>query len=167
MTCKDCIHSKVCSEYVAGLAVARGVTLNQVELEMVLECDDCEDFADRSRFVELPSDFPKRRITTDKPQGNYEFLMNFAYAKDRKVMLHNGGNQKDIDVCEYMTELDCEQHGFLDAEDYMNGACFECDSGVCSSGVLYALAVQAAEVRDRLKMYEDLAERALKERGTK
>ena len=65
----------------------------------------------------------------------------------------------------YMTKLDCEQYGFLDAEDYLNGACFECDSGVCSSGVLYALAVQAAEVRDRLKMYEDLAEQALKERG--
>ena len=146
--CKDCIHFDVC-DY----------------CEMTVENPYlCDFFKDRSRFVELPSDFPKRRITTDKPQGNYEFLMNFAYAKDRKVMLHNGGNQKDIDVCEYMTELDCEQHGFLDAEDYMNGACFECDSGVCSSGVLYALAVQAAEVRDRLKMYEDLAERALKER---
>lgn len=55
MNCKDCIHVKVCGEYLAGLAAARGVTIdNQAELEAVLECDDCEHFKDRSRFVELP-----------------------------------------------------------------------------------------------------------------
>ncbi len=162
VTCKDCVHVEVCKFKDLPAPLSDSYIRES-------ECIEkrCGDFKDCSRFVELPSDFPKRRITTDKPQGNYEFLMNFAYAKDRKVMLHNGGNQKDIDVCEYMTKLDCEQYGFLDAEDYLNGACFECDSGVCSSGVLYALAVQAAEVRDRLKMYEDLAEQALKERGTK
>ena len=157
MTCKDCIHYEACHDMYYEEHATRHFDPEKHNAEK-----ECGYFKDRSRFVELPSDFPKRRITTDKPQGNYEFLMNFAYAKDRKVMLHNGGNQKDIDVCEYMTKLDCEQYGFLDAEDYMNGACFECDSGVCSSGVLYALAVQAAEVRDRLKMYEDLAEQALK-----
>ena len=36
------------------MAIARGVELNETELEQVLVCDDCEHCADRSRFVELP-----------------------------------------------------------------------------------------------------------------
>ena len=55
MNCKDCIHVKVCGEYVAGLAAARGVIIdNQAELEEILECDDCEHFKDSSRLKELP-----------------------------------------------------------------------------------------------------------------
>ena len=55
MNRKDCIHVKVCGEYVAGLAAARGVIIdNQAELEEILECDDCEHFKDRSRLKELP-----------------------------------------------------------------------------------------------------------------
>ena len=55
MNCKDCIHVKVCGEYVAGLAAARGVIIdNQAELEEILECDDCEHFKDRSRLKEVP-----------------------------------------------------------------------------------------------------------------
>ena len=52
--CMDCVHVEVCKEYVAGLAAARGVDLNMDELVAVLQCDDCEQFKDRSRFVELP-----------------------------------------------------------------------------------------------------------------
>lgn len=38
MNCKDCIHVKVCGEYVAGLAAARGVIIdNQAELEEILD----------------------------------------------------------------------------------------------------------------------------------
>ena len=39
-TCKDCVHFEVCREYAAGL-------------EQLLTCDSCDDFKDRSRFVEL------------------------------------------------------------------------------------------------------------------
>lgn len=53
-SCKDCVHAEVCKEYVVGLAAVRGVALNMDELEAVLQCDDCENFQDRSRFVELP-----------------------------------------------------------------------------------------------------------------
>ena len=52
--CKDCVHVKVCREYVTGLAAARGVDLDETELEQVLDSDDCDHFQDRSRFVELP-----------------------------------------------------------------------------------------------------------------
>lgn len=37
-----------------GVAAVRGVDLNMDELTVVLQCDDCEDFKDRSRFMELP-----------------------------------------------------------------------------------------------------------------
>ena len=53
-TCAECVHAEVCREYVEGLAEARGVRLCGKELEPFLECDDCEHFKDRSRFVELP-----------------------------------------------------------------------------------------------------------------
>ena len=41
-TCKECVHFEVCrGEYAEGI-------------EQLLTCDGCEDFKDRSRFVELP-----------------------------------------------------------------------------------------------------------------
>ena len=55
-TCKDCLHVEVCREYVMGLAAARGVELDATDIEQVLVSDDCENFKDRSRFVELPCD---------------------------------------------------------------------------------------------------------------
>ena len=53
-SCKDCLHVEVCREYVMGLAAVRGVELDATEIEQVLVSDDCENFKDRSRFVELP-----------------------------------------------------------------------------------------------------------------
>ena len=53
-SCKDCLHVEVCREYVMGLAAARGVELDVTEIEQVLVSDDCDNFKDRSRFVELP-----------------------------------------------------------------------------------------------------------------
>jgi hypothetical protein len=47
---------------------------------------------------------------------------------------------------------DCQ----ITAEEVMNGACLECCSGECPIGCLYFAAVQAAELRGRLKEYEDL-----------
>lgn len=52
--CKDCVHVEVCREYVIGLATAQGVELDATEIEQVLVSDDCDNFKDRSRFVELP-----------------------------------------------------------------------------------------------------------------
>lgn len=42
------------------------------------------------------------RLTTDNPQSNFETMMNFAYAKDRRVVLHFGlGQQTGIGVVIY------------------------------------------------------------------
>lgn len=163
MMCKDCIHVEVCREYVTGLAIARGVELNETELEQVLVCDDCEHCADRSRFVELPNDFPKGRLTTNKPLGNFDALMNYAYVKDGNVLIRYANNQENMDLCDYIAhhaKCDCA----INAQEVLDGACLECDDFYCPLGRAYFASVQAAELRGRLKMYEDLAEQALKER---
>ena len=53
-SCKDCVHVEVCRYYTNELAKANGIPLKVEKIEGLLECDDCEHFKDRSRFVELP-----------------------------------------------------------------------------------------------------------------
>ena len=53
-TCKNCVHVDVCRYYTNELAKANGIPLKVEEIEGLLECDDCEHFKGRSRFVELP-----------------------------------------------------------------------------------------------------------------
>ena len=55
MNCKDCVHVDVCRHYTNELAKSNGIPLKIEEVEKLLECDDCEYFKDRSRFVELTS----------------------------------------------------------------------------------------------------------------
>ena len=52
-SCKDCIHVELCRYYTNELAKANGIPLKVEKIEGLLECDDCENFKDRSRFVEL------------------------------------------------------------------------------------------------------------------
>ena len=159
MTCKDCVHYDLCRSFSRIQLGWHGNSVHYVEnIEEI-----CKDFKDRSRFVELPDDFPKGRLTTDKPLGNFDALMNHAFVKDRKVLLRYANNQENMDLCDYIAfhaKSDCG----INAEEVLNGACIECDDFACSLGRAYLSAVQAAELRERLKMYEDLAEQALKER---
>ena len=53
-TCTECVHVEVCRYYTNELAKANGIPLKLEEVERLLECDDCENFKDRARFVELP-----------------------------------------------------------------------------------------------------------------
>lgn len=94
-----------------------------------------------------------KRLTTDNPNGNFESMMNYAYAKDGKVFLRYGAEKYDIDLCEYMERVTARCEG-TKAKDFEEGACLECNCD-CELGILYAVATQAAELRARLKMYED------------
>lgn len=154
-SCKDCVHVEVCKDYI------KTVLGNFDDSQM---CgDDCESFQDRSRLVELPDDFPKGRLTTDNPLGNFDALMNYAYAKEGNVLIRYANNQENMDLCDYIAhhaKCDCA----INAQEVLDGACFECDDFYCPLGRAYFASVQAAELRERLKMYEDLAEQAEKER---
>jgi hypothetical protein len=153
-TCAKCVHVEVCKDYIKTV-------LDDFDVSQMCG-DDCEFFQDRSRFVELPDDFPKGRLTMDNPLGNYDALMNYAYAKGGQVLLRYANDKKNVDLCDYVSfhAKDCD----ISPQDVLDGACLECDDFSCSLGRAYIASVQAAELRGRLKMYEDLAEQALKER---
>lgn len=95
------------------------------------------------------------RLTNDVPITNFSQLMNFAYAKDGLVKLAYANNTRGADLCEYISE-EAAKIGCLCAytpEDVMEGSCMECD---CTLALLYIVATQAAELRGRLKMVEDI-----------
>lgn len=161
-TCADCIHSGICE-----IQLEPHYLLDRVQ-KLMRESDnvehECLSFKDSSRFVELPDDFPNKRLTTNEPQGNFENLMNYAYDKNSQVTLRYGAGKYDIDLAFYVfQESDEYVCPARSVDDIMEGACFECENN-CSLGILYSVATQAAELRARLKMYEDLVEQALKER---
>jgi hypothetical protein len=101
-----------------------------------------------------------QRMTTDTPQTNMETLMNFAYAKDKEVHLTYGDGMEDVTLADYIvdhakSDFECA----VNREDVINGdSCWECD---CPLAVLNATATQAAELRGRLKKYEDAEESGL------
>ncbi len=101
-----------------------------------------------------------QRMTTDTPQTNIETLLNFAYGKDKEVHLTYGDGMEDVTLADYIvdhakSDFECA----VNREDVINGdSCWECD---CPLAVLNAVATQAAELRSKLKKYEDAEESGL------
>ena len=85
-SCKDCVHVEVCKMHYRQKCELTYESKREVEIAMRKAQKavdiECDYYKDRSRFVELPDDFPKGRLTTDNPLGNFDALMNYAYAKD-------------------------------------------------------------------------------------
>lgn len=92
------------------------------------------------------------RLTTDEPKNNTETMLNYSYGKDNQAVLRYADGKEDVDLCEYISKCANEKGCKVEPEDLMEGACMECD---CELAILYTVAVQAAELRGRLKMYED------------
>lgn len=93
------------------------------------------------------------RLTTDKPVGITERMLNFAYCADGRVKLLYAEGKDNIDLCEYVAYRATSMGCCLTDDDVMDGSCEEgCD---CVLSVLYTIAVQAAELRERLKQYEN------------
>lgn len=94
------------------------------------------------------------RLTTDKPSGNTETMLNYArVGEDHRVKLAYGNGQEDIDLCEYIEHEASEYYCHPTADEILDGMCFEeCD---CIMAILNTVATQAAELRERLKLYED------------
>jgi len=97
------------------------------------------------------------RLTTDKPQSNKDFLLNFVFVKDGEVYLHGMGDDgEEIRLCDYIalratSEKGCERT----PQDILDGACNECN---CELAALNIAAIQAAELRQRLADFEDKIE---------
>ena len=96
-----------------------------------------------------------KRMTANNPTDNTSQLLNYAYAEDKRVKLAYAGMKHGADLCEYISGEACEA-GLSCApspDDVMEGICMQCD---CVFGVLNIVAIQAAELRARLMMIEDI-----------
>lgn len=92
-----------------------------------------------------------KKLVTDDPKGNGERLMNLAYTKDREVWIRVDGGRKLTHVAAEYAKLEgCQE---TTPEGIMDGDCLDCD---CPVALMYALAIQAATLRDHLKVYEDI-----------
>lgn len=95
------------------------------------------------------------RLTRSNPETNTQMLLNYAYASDRRVKLSYADLEYGADLCEYISSQ-AHESGCISAptpDDVMNGMCMECD---CNLGILNVVAIQAAELRTRLMMIEDI-----------
>ena len=96
-----------------------------------------------------------KRLTTSNPDSNASQLLNYAYSEDGRVKLAYAGMKHNANLCEYISSeagdagLSCAPS----PDDVMEGGCMECD---CVFGVLNNVAIQAAELRARLMMIEDI-----------
>ena len=93
------------------------------------------------------------KLVTDDPKNNLENMLNYAYAKNGKVFFRMIDGVDEVDICDYISEIAQSEHGCaMTPDDVYEGGCTECG---CEIAILYAVAGQAAELRARLKEYED------------
>ncbi len=106
------------------------------------------------------------RFVTDDPQTNTEVLFNLAYVKDKEVWIRGGGpDGEDCSLVNFTKQM-CQNcsvclvdDGFPeDKEQDLDFICdlfTECYMSGCPIGKAYFIAIHAAELRERLRMYEN------------
>ena len=105
-----------------------------------------------------------KKIVTDDPQDNVEVMMNLAFVKDKEVWIRGGGDDgEDCTLIDFTNRM-CASHDCLfdiqnesEEDDIGNTGdrLLECSMSGCSVGTTYFIAIQAAELRERLRMYEE------------
>lgn len=107
-----------------------------------------------------------KRLTTDRPQDNVQSTLNLFYVKDKETWIRGGGpapEYRDVTLDDFMRRMIKEKH--LDVkvpEDWQEFSCMmaewlmddpESETGMMA--LMYAAAWGFAEIRERLKRYED------------
>lgn len=108
--------------------------------------------------MDIKKPYELEKMVSDDPKTMDGTMLNYAYAKDKKVFLRYAGLEENVDLCEYISKESLNKCDFpegVSADEVMEGACLECDSAECPLRYLYFAAVQAAELRERLRMYEN------------
>lgn len=107
-----------------------------------------------------------KRIVTDDPQDNVEIMFNLAYVKDKEVWIR-GGSETGEDCtliefssrmceCNHMCQFDDSPYDLAkDDVDKIGDYLMECSMCGCPIGTAYFIAIQAAELRERLRKYEN------------
>ena len=104
------------------------------------------------------------KLVTDDPQTNTEVMFNLAYVKDNEVWIRGGGDDgEDCTLIDFTNRM-CARHDCLfymtqneieeDDIDNTGDRLLECSMSGCTVGTAYFIAIQAAELRERLRMYE-------------
>ena len=106
-----------------------------------------------------------KRLTTDMPENNTETALNLFYVKDKWAWVTGGGPKyEDISLCDYIRMIVKEHKldiklGFDDYEltDAIAERLFDgTDTIEGIAATLYTTGWAFAEIRERLKMYEDI-----------
>lgn len=94
-----------------------------------------------------------KRLTKRSAVSNTDTLLNYSAAENGRVYLAYGNGEEHVDLCEYVSSLAFDHGCDVSSDDVMDGVCMGCD---CMVAILYTLAVQAAELRERLITIEDI-----------
>ena len=106
-----------------------------------------------------------KRLTTDRPQDNVENTLNLFYIKDKETWIRGGGpapEYRDVTLDDFMRRQikarlpidapeDWQEFSAMMAEWLMDDP--ESETGMLA--LMYAAAWGFAEIRERLKRYED------------
>lgn len=95
-----------------------------------------------------------KNIVTENPSGMSEHVRNFVCIKNNEVYVRI--DNKEVSLVEYIRKIDKELYGVEHSEEYCNAADFgeymDDDRFTCD---MYWALVGFAEVRERLKYYEE------------
>lgn len=105
------------------------------------------------------------KLVTDNPTDNGMMMLNLVFVKDREVWVHYGSKEgEDCSLVEFCSRL-CADYGACgysqipfevgDDLDAIGDLMMDCSSDGCPVGTMYFAMIQAAELRERLRMYED------------
>ena len=91
------------------------------------------------------------RLTTDNPQGNFQWLHNMTTIKDGEVYFRDEDQEISlVEYCRQECKKQCDTQ--IDAGAERFGEYMDCE---CAVSRFYHMAVGYAELRAKLKQYED------------
>ena len=108
------------------------------------------------------------KLVNDNPETNMEVMMNLAFVKNKEVWIWGGGaDGKDCTLVDFsrrmcMCNPECQfDDGFpSDSNDLdaIGDMYMDCSMTGCPIGTAYFIAIQAAELRERLRKFENDSE---------
>lgn len=104
-------------------------------------------------------------LVTDNPQNNTENMLNLVFVKDKEVWVRYGGEDgQDCPLTSFCMRL-CNEYSeclysslsFYENEDLdtIGDVLMDCSADGCPIGTIYFAMIQAAELRERLRLYEN------------
>lgn len=108
MTCKDCYHYKVCGYH--------------IDEETDLSVDECLDFKDKSKIIELPCNVGDTVFVPWK----YEEVKGIGFAEIESFKIYTSDNipiffledfESDIEMCTHFTKDDIGETVFLTRDE--------------------------------------------------